>query len=147
MKTLQSDLEALLNELGLTEELKLYRLQRDFKTLFKAPLSDHTYPVGLKKGVLTLVVDSNEWLFELKLNEQRLKNRLKDYKVHSIRFRLGRIPRKQRTAGQSTDKYTPLLPLPEELRNTLSEKIKDPELRQLIEVTIKKSLSKNPHTQ
>ncbi len=140
MKSLRSDLEDLLNELGLTEELRLYRLRRDLKSLFKAPLSEHIYPAVLKKGVLTLVVDSNEWLFELKLNEQRILNRLKDYKVKSIRFRLGRIPRTKKITPPQNDSEHPLPSLPEELKQSLTEKIKDPELRQTLESTIKKSM-------
>ncbi len=142
MKTLRSDLEDLLKELGLTEELRLYRLRREFKCLFKEPLLSHVYPAALKKGVLTLTVDSNEWLFQLKLQEEKLKKRLSHYNVRAVRFRLGKIPRTKKPPSSENLKESPLPSLPEELKQSISEKVKDPELRQILESTIKKSLKR-----
>lgn len=143
MKSLQSDLEAIFKELGLAEELKLIRLRKDLNRLFSQPLASHIYPAKLKKGELTLIVDSTEWLHQIRLYQQQLLGRLTSYGVKTLRFRLGRVsPPKAPAAKKTPEERSALPPLPEELKKEIKDRIGDPELQKLIETTIRKSLRK-----
>ena len=55
----------------------------------------HSRPVGIKKGVLTIEVDSSAWLYALNLKKagiiEDIKRGLEKYKIRDIRFRMGDI--------------------------------------------------------
>jgi len=55
----------------------------------------HSRPVGIKKGVLTIEVDSSTWLYTLNLQKagimKDIKRSLEKYKIRDIRFRMGDI--------------------------------------------------------
>ena len=144
MNPIQSDLEAIITELGLVEELRLKKIQKVYTNLFKPPLTAHLYPVKLNKGELLFHVDSNEWLYEIQLNEQLILEKLKPYGVTSLRFRLGRIKEvsHQKNAKSSPTKKPRKVKLPEELDKDIKQNIKDPELQRIIRSAITASLSR-----
>jgi predicted nucleic acid-binding Zn ribbon protein len=55
----------------------------------------HSRPIGIKKGLLTIEVDSSTWLYELSLKKKSIlkdiKKILQEYKIENIRFRMGDI--------------------------------------------------------
>ncbi len=55
----------------------------------------HTRPVGIKRKVLAIEVDSSTWLYDLNLKKRDLvkdlKKKLAKYKIEDIRFRMGDI--------------------------------------------------------
>ncbi len=142
MNSIQSDLEAIIKELGLVEELKLQKIQKAFTNLFKPPFTAHLYPVKLNKGELLFHVDSNEWLYEIRLHEQKMLEKLRPYGVSSIRFRLGRIkrPTPKKTEKKTKDQKVSR-ELPEDLEKDIQTHIKDPELQRLIRSAIGASIS------
>jgi predicted nucleic acid-binding Zn ribbon protein len=59
-------------------------------------IKQHTKPVNIKDGVLTVNVDSSSWLFELKTKYKqkiidKLDKKLKENKIEQIRFKIGDI--------------------------------------------------------
>jgi len=57
--------------------------------------SGHSRPVGVKRKVLTIEIDSSTWLYELNLKKRGilkdLKKQLGEDKVQGLRFRMGAI--------------------------------------------------------
>ncbi|HHN64296.1 MAG TPA: DUF721 domain-containing protein [Nitrospirae bacterium] len=128
----------ILSELGLYEELQLYTLRRDLKKLIKPPLSLHIYPLHLKRGRLTVSVDSNEWLYEINLHKREILKRFSSYGVKDLRFRLGRVPKEF-----TTEKVPPQqkrCEIPPELQEAIARNIRDPQLRESLIKAVEASL-------
>jgi predicted nucleic acid-binding Zn ribbon protein len=64
-----------------------------WQALIGREASSHSRPVSIKKGVLTIEVDSSPWLYELSLRKTALlksiKTELAEHKIKLIRFRMG----------------------------------------------------------
>lgn len=57
--------------------------------------SRHSRPVGIRKNILTVEIDSSAWFYEINLRKQSIlkdiKELLKEEKIQGIKFRMGDI--------------------------------------------------------
>lgn len=144
MKAVGPLLSNIFKDLGIEERLKLFFLQQEWSKIFGEPLSLHTYPYELNKGELTINVDSNVWLSQLKFFSKDIVKKLQNYGVDSIRFRFGKIYKKNSIKKiEIKPSYRKVLPEKEIewIENTLSA-IKDKELKDNIKRVIEISLIK-----
>lgn len=91
MKRVGALISPVINRLGLEEAVTVEGLQHSWGSLFREPLSLHTFPAALKNGELLMTVDSSAWLHELTFLKSDLLKRLQPLGVKDIRFRIGRV--------------------------------------------------------
>jgi hypothetical protein len=138
-------LSNIFKELGIEERFKLSLLQQEWGKIFDKPLSLHTYPYELSKGELTINVDSNIWLSQLKFFSTDIIKKLNGFGVDSVRFRFGRVYKKNSTKMNNTK--------PSHRKHLLSERdrewiediistLEDKELKDNIKKAIEVSLSR-----
>ncbi len=138
MRGLSSDLEGIVRDLGLYEEFSLEIIRREIDTLLPPPLGEHLYPWSLRSGQLVILVDSQEWLNELRMQRGEVERRLSALGVRSVRFKLGRPPiRRRRSTRVVKD---PSVEAPPELVELVEGNIKDPDLRETVLDAIRSSL-------
>ena len=57
--------------------------------------SSHSRPVGIRRKIITIEIDSSAWLYELSLKKKRIlkdiKKELGEKNIEDIRFRMGDI--------------------------------------------------------
>lgn len=146
MKSLGPLISKIFEDLGIEERLKLFFLQQEWFKIFDEPISFHTYPYELNNRELTINVDSNVWLSQLKFFSKDIVKKLQGYGVDSVRFRFGKVYKRNLSKKDETK------PSPSH-RKTLSEKekewiedtlsiLEDRELKDNIKKVIELSLSK-----
>lgn len=55
-------------------------------------IAAHTCPETVRNKVLTIIVDTPQWMHHLSFYREDMTAKLKPYSVEGIRFRVGRIP-------------------------------------------------------
>lgn len=95
MKKTSSVLGPIIKRLGIEDGVRLIRIQNDWHSIFDRPLSVHMSPSRLSEGELLLNVDSPIWIQQLTYHKNEILGKLTGYGVKSIRFRVGRIARRE----------------------------------------------------
>lgn len=139
MKTLSSDFEEIIKRLGLFEKMKLELLRKEFDKLIPPPLSDHIIPSYLKNGHLLIVVDSREWMNEVRLQESVILRRLSPHGIRTVRFKLGRIFKKKKVV---TPPRPSSVKVPDDMIDDAASYINDADLRRSLLKAVKASLSR-----
>lgn len=74
---------------------KKEKILKTWKKIAGEKATSHTRPVGIRRNVLTIEIDSSTWLYELNLKKRKLlkdiKKELAQYKIEDIKFRMGDI--------------------------------------------------------
>lgn len=146
---------SLLRDLGLEDRYTVDALQREWSTLFGAPLSQHTCPVDLKEGELLINVDSPLWLQELKFFKGEMLKKLRPYAVRAVRFRHGSVYQarrrgtpSERTRMQQGGRPQPRLLDADDLAwiAQTTAAIRDEELKAALARAMEKALSRRPRS-
>lgn len=148
MENTGSILATLFKNAGMGDKLTLARLQAEWADRFDEPLSLHTFPLSLNKGLLVVNVDSPLWMQQLKFFKQAMLKKLDPYGIKAIDFRQGRTNlsrfrrvqeepegyelREQKLSAEDT----------EWIEQTLSD-VSDAELKERIKTVLEKALLKN----
>ncbi|MCX7914351.1 MAG: DUF721 domain-containing protein [Thermodesulfovibrionales bacterium] len=101
MEKIQSILNPLYDEIGLTKFLLLEEVKAKWDFLVGSPLNMHTYPFELRDSELIINVDSAIWLQQLKFMQSMILSKLGDYPIKSIRLRIGKIKKRRKGNGHS----------------------------------------------
>ncbi|MGE5238179.1 MAG: DUF721 domain-containing protein [Chloroflexota bacterium] len=149
MEKLESILLSSFENLALRERISFDCLRRSWHTVCGEPLSLHTFPVDLRGGSLTVNVDSSPWLQQVRFLKKDLEEKLRDFQVKEIRFRLGRVAwkrqnepgRKEVARGLSDEELSDADR--EWLQATLLS-VRDEDLRDLLRRTIARTIPKGP---
>jgi hypothetical protein len=90
-------------------------------------VASHTSPDTAKNGILTVLVDSPQWMHHLSFYKEEMTGKLKGFGISEVRFRIGKV-----TAGGRKRHETPGSALSDDdqrfIENTLKG-IRDEELR------------------
>lgn len=95
MKKAGDVLGPLVRQLGIEKGMALARLRNDWHAIFDEPLASQMHPAAFSEGELLLTVDSSVWVHQLTYHKRDILGRLRSYGVRDIRFRVGRLPRRQ----------------------------------------------------
>ncbi len=140
MQPLQNILRKFVKEFGLEGGSALNALRSGWSRTVGPTIASHTYPDTIKKGSLTILVDTPQWMHHLSFYKKEISEKLKPYNVSDIRFRLGRIT--QSADKEDVQEFSELSG--EDLRfieNTVKG-VKDEELRQKVRERIPHGLRK-----
>jgi hypothetical protein len=91
MHPLNSILRKFITDFDLTGGLKLSKIKNHWKNIVGHTIASHTCPYILRNGILTLTVDTPQWMHHLGFFKEEIKEKLKEYNVHEVRFSLGKL--------------------------------------------------------
>lgn len=94
MQPLHSILRKFVREHGFEGGVVLNALRNQWVNLVGDAVAAHTYPDTIKGNVLTLIVDTPQWMHHLSFYKEDITEKLSPFDVKEIRFRTGRIPEK-----------------------------------------------------
>ncbi|RJQ53108.1 MAG: DUF721 domain-containing protein [Nitrospiraceae bacterium] len=140
MQSLHGILKILTKSYGLEGGVALNALRRRWVEVVGQTVSVHTSPDTIKGKVLTLIVDTPQWMHHLSFFKEEITAKLKPYNVSDIRFRIGRLPEETEEAREKEQAG-----LNEEdkryIENTLKN-LKDEELKEKFRTLIAHGLTK-----
>lgn len=96
MEKTDSLLAPVLKRLGIEDGVRLARIQAAWEDIFDRPLSQHISPARYAGGELLINVESPPWLQQLTYCKRDVVNKLGPFGVREVRFRIGRIYRRER---------------------------------------------------
>lgn len=143
-------LSSIFKDLGIEDKIRLNSMQMEWDSLFNEPLSLHTYPVDIKKGELTINVDSPAWLGQLKFFRSDIIKKLHTYDITSVKFKHGGVYQKrvkgsalrvQSKNDSKTQKLKPLTLSEIEWINKTVSTVSDSELQENIRKAILKAVT------
>lgn len=92
MQSLHHILNTFIKTYGLEGGVALNAIRSRWTEIVGQPISVHTFPDTIKGTVLTLIVDTPQWMHHLSFFKEEITKKLKPYKVSDIRLRIGRLP-------------------------------------------------------
>lgn len=76
---------------GLHGSATLNTLQRKWESIMGQTIAVHTFPDTVRNNILTIIVDTPQWMHHLSFFREDMAAKLKAYGIEGIRFRVGRI--------------------------------------------------------
>jgi hypothetical protein len=106
MQNLGSILRKFVKDIHISDGAVLNSLRRKWTEIVGHPVSAHTYPDIIKGKILTIIVDTPQWMHHLSFFKDELSAKLGAFHIESVRFRIGRIPD---TAVNAAEERSPCL--------------------------------------
>jgi len=135
MQRVGSILKKFVNDYGLEAGLILTTIKNQWNILVGQTLASHTSPDVIKGKTIFIVVDTPQWMHHLSFYKQEILEKLKDYKVENVRFKLGRVDENPAGEYKKTSHYE----LSEEdsryIENTVRS-LKDNELKEKFRILL-----------
>jgi hypothetical protein len=128
MQSLHNILKTFVKDYGLEGGVVLNSIQNQWGNIAGQTVAAHTFPDTIKGKVLTLIVDTPQWLHHLSFFKEEIATKLKSYNVIEVRFKLGKLPentKETRAAGDVKLSEDDLIYLENTLKN-----LKDEDLRE-----------------
>jgi len=97
MQTVSNILDEFLKDLNLNRGKTLQCIRNSWETVIGDGIARHTYPNSLKGQSIEVIVDSPAWLQNLNFLKGMVLEKLIDYKIQDIRFRVGKIPESEKS--------------------------------------------------
>lgn len=127
MHSLNTVLKKFVKDFGLEGGDALTNLQKQWATIAGQTIASHTSPFTIKSSVLTLTVDTPQWIHHLSFVKEEMLDKLVKFNISEVRFRLGKLPVPAHTVTDNCERV-----LTEDdkrfIENTLKS-IKDKELK------------------
>lgn len=141
MHSLRNILSKFVKDAGIEGGLALNNVRRQWEQIVGQTVSAHTSPDIIKGGILTIIVDTPQWMHHLSFYKDDISSKLGPFGIKGIRFRIGRLP-----VSAAEKEIIADAELSEEdlkyIDNTVRS-IKDEELRNKFRNLIRKGLSKS----
>ena len=128
MQSLHNILRTFVRNYGLEGGVALNVIRNKWSDTVGNPVSVHTFPDTMKGNVLTIIVDSPQWMHHLSFFKDEIASKLKQYNVTDVRFRIGRLPEKAaevRTEDNIELSEDDLRYMENTLRNLKDEELRD----------------------
>jgi hypothetical protein len=98
MQPLKSILGRFVKDLNIEDGTVLNSLRRQWQGIVGIPIAAHTWPDTIKGKILTISVDTPQWMHHLSFFKGEITEKLRSRNIEDIRFRIGKIPVKQEQA-------------------------------------------------
>ncbi len=139
MQSLQNILRKFLKDFNLEDGIVINSVRSQWINIVGQTIATHTFPDIIKGKVLTLIVDTPQWLHHLSFYKEEIAEKLAHYNIADIRLRQGRLPERTKKG----DKRENIKLTDDELRyieNTVKS-IKDEELKERFRLLITHGLT------
>lgn len=140
MQPLKNILKQFVRDFGIEGSAFLKTIQNRWESIVGQTIAVHTFPDTIKNRVLTIIVDTPQWIHHLSFYKKDISLKLKEFDINDVRFRLGRLPETCNTAQEEEEAA-----LSEEesryIENTVRN-IRDKELKEKFRTLIKHGLTR-----
>ncbi len=92
MHSLRNILGKFVRDFGLEGGVAVNAVRRQWADLVGQTVAAHTFPDTIRGGILTLIVDTPQWMHHLGFYREEISSKLKPFNISGIRFRLGVLP-------------------------------------------------------
>ncbi len=140
LKELGSTIEELYRDLGLSEKFILGCIKNKWPQIVGEGLSSHSEPFSINNGELLIKVSSHLWAEEMRFHSDSIVEKLKPYKVKTVKFKIGKITSENRNRPSIVKRTEPPAELSEFVESSVSF-IDDETLRESIKKAMKRSLT------
>ncbi len=103
MQSLHNILKEFVKDFGIESGPVLNVIRRQWSDIVGDTIASHTYPDTIKNKVLTIRVDTPQWMHHLSFFKEDISGKLRTYTIVAIRFRIGSLPRKADAQGKDED--------------------------------------------
>ncbi|MEW6714901.1 MAG: DUF721 domain-containing protein [Nitrospirota bacterium] len=140
MHSFNTVLNKFVKDFGLEGGAALTDLQKQWANIAGQTIASHTSPFTIKNSVLTLTVDTPQWMHHLSFVKEEILGKLEKFNISEVRFRLGKLPAPAQTV---TDNCERILTDDDKryIENTLRN-IKDKELKKSFRRLLTHALTK-----
>ena len=140
MQPLNKVLGKLIKDAGLEGGVVISAVRRQWNSLVGEGIAVHTYPDTVKGTVLTVMVDTPQWMHHLSFFKAEITDKLDHLGIRDVRFRIGRLPEPERPDHKAVEDELSERDL-KYLDNTVKN-IRDTELRDCFRKLISHGLKK-----
>jgi predicted nucleic acid-binding Zn ribbon protein len=140
MYPLHKILRKIVKSHGLEGGAVLNTLRKKWGSLMGQAIAAHTVPETVRNHILTIVVDTPQWMHHLSFYKEDIVEKLKSYNINGIRFRVGRVE-----AGTTKPVNTENIELSDDeskYLDSVTKNIRDEELRKQFQSLIAHGLKK-----
>lgn len=140
MYPLHKILRKIVKSHGLEGGEVLNTLKKKWGSLMGQAIAAHTIPETVRNHILTIVVDTPQWMHHLSFYKEDIVAKLKPYNINGIRFRVGRV-----TAGTTKPVNAGTIELTDDeskYLDSVTKNISDEELRKQFQSLIAHGLTK-----
>jgi hypothetical protein len=140
MQSLKGILRHFAKDFGIEGTVALKTIKNQWAGIVGKPIAVHTFPDTIKSKILTIIVDTPQWMHHLDFFKGELLQKLDGFDISEIRFRIGRLPETEKAIQEEMESDL----TEDELRyieNTVKN-VKDEELREKFRSLIKHGLKK-----
>lgn len=141
MEKISNTFDIIIGELGLEKYVPVENLRKGWNKLFGDPIRRHASPSSYGNGVLTINVDSPEWLHELQYHRETMLAKLSPFGLDTIRFKLGPVRRWRIPETSPEQKKKRITPEEIEYIENTASPIKDASLRERIKKAMEFSIA------
>ena len=141
MHPLNSILGKFIKDFDLSGGLKLSEIKDHWRIIVGHTIASHTCPYILKDGVLTLIVDTPQWMHHLGFFKEEIKEKLNKYNVREVRFSLGKLPENPESEAE-TGRVIEISDSDKRYINNTLRVIKDKELKERFRTLLTHALTK-----
>ena len=92
MHSLNTVLKKLVKDFGLEGGAALSNLRKKWENIAGQTIASHTSPFTIRNSVLTLTVDTPQWMHHLSFVKEEMLVKLEKFNISEVRFRLGKLP-------------------------------------------------------
>lgn len=140
MHSFNTVLNKFVKDFGLEGGAALTDLQKQWANIAGQTIASHTSPFTIKNSVLTLTVDTPQWMHHLSFVKEEILGKLEKFNISEVRFRLGKLPAPAHTVIDNCERM-----LTDDdkryIENTL-RRIKDKELKKSFRRLLTHALTK-----
>jgi predicted nucleic acid-binding Zn ribbon protein len=140
MQPINSIIRSFVRKIGIEAGLALNNIKRHWPEIVGQPIAAHTCPDTVRNSILTIIVDTPQWMHHLSFYKETILEKLGQYDIAEVRFRVGRLHHKAEVKEQ-----TEVSDLDEEdaryMENTLKH-VKDEELKEKFRALITHGLKR-----
>jgi hypothetical protein len=140
MHSLNAVLNKFVKDFSLEGGTALIGLKKEWRSIVGQTIASHTSPFALSNSILTITVDSPQWMHHLSFSKEEISGRLEKFNITEVRFKLARLPAAPRPVADNSGRM-----LTDDdkryIENTL-KLLKDKELKKGFRKLITHSLTK-----
>jgi len=92
MEPLRKILGQFAKDHGIESGSVLNSVRRKWADIVGPAIAAHTFPDTIKSKVLTIIVDTPQWMHHLSFYKEDISDKLRSCDMQGVRFKLGRIP-------------------------------------------------------
>ncbi len=140
MHSLKGILSQFAKDFGIEGTVALKTIKNQWAGIVGQPIAVHTFPDTIKSKILTIIVDTPQWMHHLGFFKEELLQKLDGFDISEIRFRIGRLPETEKAIQEEME--SELTEDEQRYSENTVKSLKDEELKEKFRILIAHGLTK-----